>query len=104
MELDVDMKAVKLCELADASVKDVNWMGLSEGVNARTCVVAGVLDDGEESCRERGKQLKVGNPESRAFKVEKRHGCDIQDPDLFVRGIKYWMEGSEMPKEYVSPD
>jgi hypothetical protein len=56
-------------------------------VRARTCIVSGVLDDGEKDFRVSGKQLRVGNGGSRAFKVEgKRHAWDLQDPDLFCEG------------------
>lgn len=82
-----------------------NWKARCENVRARACIVSGVLDDGERDFRMRGKQLRVGNGGSKAFKVEgKRHVWDLQDPDLFVRGIKAWMEGREMPGGYVELD
>jgi len=81
------------------------WKPLYEGVNARTCIVAGVLEDSEKACLERGKQLRRGNSESRAFRVEgKRHAWDLQDPELFARGIKTWMDREDMPEEYVEVD
>jgi len=93
--------ASKLAE--DPSDGDRNWRGLSERVTARTCVVAGIVDDGEKDCLERGKQLRKGNPESMAFKVEgKRHAWDLQDPELFARGIKAWMEHAELPEEFIA--
>jgi hypothetical protein len=79
-----------------------NWKARCERVKARTCVVAGILDDKEKACAERGEQLRVGNSESRAFKVEgKRHAWDLQDPELFASGIKSWMEHKELPAEYI---
>lgn len=41
-------------------------------MKTRTCVVAGVLDDDEKACLQRGKQLSDANLESRAFKVERK--------------------------------
>jgi hypothetical protein len=55
---------------------------------ARACVVAGVLDDGEKDCLERGKQLRKGNSLSLAFKVEgKRHCCDWSSTAYPARSI-----------------
>jgi len=86
----------------DKSIEGRNWKDICEHLHARTCVVAGVLDDGEQDCLERGEQLKRGSPESKAFKVEnRRHAWDLQDPELFARGIKAWMEGEELPEEYI---
>lgn len=49
------------------------WRGLNKNVMTRTCV-ADAMDDAEKDCLERGKQLRKGNPESMAFKVDgKRH-------------------------------
>jgi hypothetical protein len=73
------------------------------GVRARTCFVAGVLDDSEKECRERGVQLRVGNAEHRAFKVEgKRHAWDMQDPELFAAGVKAWIEHQELPEGFIA--
>jgi len=58
-------------ELAkDPSDNTRNWRGLNKNVMTRTCVVAVA----EKDYLERGKQLRKGNPESMAFKVDgKRH-------------------------------
>lgn len=78
------------------------WKAVFERVGVRTCVVAGVLDDKEKECWERGRQLRKGDSASRAFKVEgKNHAWSLQDPELFARGIKAWMDGEDMPAEYV---
>ncbi|CZS90670.1 hypothetical protein WAI453_004045 [Rhynchosporium graminicola] len=106
-----DMQAVDSCvvgkvvmhELVEfVRVEDRNWRDLSEGVRARTCLVAGGLDDDENDSWERGEQLKIGNSESEAFKVERRHAWNIQDPGLFVSGIRSWMQRCAMPDEYVN--
>jgi hypothetical protein len=87
----------------DPNDNERNWRGLSERVMARTCVVAGILDDGEKDCLERGKQLRKGNLLSMAFKVEgKRHAWDLQDPELFARGIRAWVEHEELPEEFIA--
>jgi hypothetical protein len=80
----------------DPTNSDRNWRGLSERVSARTCVVAGLLDDGAKDCLERGRQLRKGNPESKAFEVEgKRYAWDLQDQELFARRVKAWLEHEE---------
>jgi pimeloyl-ACP methyl ester carboxylesterase len=93
--------AKELAEDPDDSTS--NWGGLSERVAVRSCVVAGVLDDGKKDCLERGKQLRKGNPESMAFKVDgKRHGWNLQDPELFAKGIKAWVEHEELPEDFIA--
>jgi pimeloyl-ACP methyl ester carboxylesterase len=92
--------AKELAEDPDDSTS--NWGGLSEMVAARSCVVAGVLDDGKKDCLERGRQLQKGNPESMACKVDgKRHGWNLQDPELFAKGIKAWVEHAKLPEEFI---
>lgn len=77
------------------------WKVASESVGVRACIIAGVLEDSEKDCRERGQQLRKGNPESKAFKVEgKGHAWDLQDPELFALGIKAWMDHEPMPTGY----
>jgi hypothetical protein len=62
-----------------------------------------VLDDGKKDCLERGKQLQKGNPESMAFKVDgKRHGWNLQDPELFAKGVKAWVEHEELPEDFIA--
>ena len=93
--------AKELAEGPDDSTR--NWKWLSERVAVRSCVVAGVLDDGKKDCLERGKQLRKGNPESMAFKVDgKRHGWNLQDPELFAKGIKARVEYEELPEDFVA--
>lgn len=112
-ELVTDMKAVATIRMGQiyvtAMAEDLDpeekrgWVGRFEATKARTCIVAATLDDSVKACLERGEQLKKANPESRAFKVEgKRHAWDLQDPELFARGIKSWMDREEMPQEYLA--
>jgi len=114
-ELYKDMKAAATIRMGqivmNALAEDMDpsetrgWVGRFENTKMRTCIVAGILDDDEKACLERGKGLRVGNPESRAFKVEgKRHAWDIQDPELFARGIKAWMDRELMPEEFLALD
>ena len=114
-DLYSDMRAVSSYQLGQSVMEalsegekggeDISWQSLFEGTNARTCVVAGALDDHVKGTAERGGQLKKGNQESKAFKVEgKRHAWDLQDPDLFARGIKAWMDREQMPEEYLALD
>ena len=114
-ELYADMKAVgtyRIGQLVTNAVaedfdpaEEKGWVGRFEKTETRTCIVAGVLDDNEKDCLERGRQLRKGNGESRTFKVEgMRHAWDYQDPQLFARGIKAWMDREEMPEEFLALD
>jgi pimeloyl-ACP methyl ester carboxylesterase len=111
--LYADMKASSSYKLgqtvAEALSEDLdseqNWPAMCAKVRARTCIIAGLLDDGEKDCAEKGRYLRQGNSESMAFKVEgKRHAWDLQDPDLFARGISSWMSREELPHEYIALD
>ena len=78
-ELLADMKVAPTYQTGQTVAKELakdpsdntrNWRGLNKNVMTRTCVVAVA----EKDCLERGKQLRKGNPESMAFKVDgKRH-------------------------------
>ncbi|CZR61107.1 uncharacterized protein PAC_11003 [Phialocephala subalpina] len=86
----------------DKSIKDKNWEGLCELTIVRTCIVAGAKGDSVQDTETKGRCLLKGNAESRAFKVEgKLHAWDLQDPTLFARGIRAWMEREEPPGEYI---
>ena len=114
-ELYTDMKAAATIRMGQIVMNGIaedldpaetrGWVGRFENTKTRTCIVAGILDDNEKACLERGKQLKKANADSMAFKVEgKRHAWDCQDPELFARGIKSWMDGEEMPEEFLALD
>jgi len=76
------------------------------GVNAvRTLVIAAEKGDDVESARgmarawkEEGVQERLG---SRVVVVKGAlHAWDLQMPELFAEGIKAWVEGRELPKEF----
>ncbi|KAF8867270.1 alpha/beta-hydrolase [Acephala macrosclerotiorum] len=110
-ELYLDMRAASSYRLGqavvnnlaeDKSIKEKNWEGLCELTTARTCIVAGANGDSVQDTEIKGRCLIKGNPESRAFKVDgKVHAWDLQDPELFARGIRAWMEREELPQEYI---
>jgi len=82
-----------------------NWKERYERTQARTCIVAGAVDDFVKACAERGNQLRKGNSQSRSFKIEgMRHTWNVQNPELFARGIKSWMQNEGMPEEFISLD
>ncbi|KAE8453731.1 hypothetical protein EG329_009242 [Mollisiaceae sp. DMI_Dod_QoI] len=86
----------------DKSRMEKNWEGLCELTTVRTCMVAGASGDSVQDTEIKGRCLIKGNPESKAFKVDgKVHAWDLQDPDLFARGIRAWMERGELPDEYI---
>ena len=45
--------------------------------------------------------LNSKNPECKAFVVRDAvHLWDLQLPELFARGVRAWVDGSEMPTEF----
>lgn len=80
-----------------------NWKERYERTQARTCIVAGAVDDFLKACAERGDQLRKGSSQSRSFKVEgMRHTWNVQNPELFARGVRAWMDNDQMPQEFIS--
>lgn len=70
-----------------------------EGV--RIAIVAGGKRDSVEDTRAAGRVLSSKNTECRAFVVRDAvHLWDLQLPELFARGVRAWVEGSEMPQEF----
>jgi len=64
-------------------------------------IVAGGKQDLVEQTREAGRVLRNKNPECKAFVVRDAvHLWDLQFPELFAQGVRAWVEGSDMPKEY----
>jgi pimeloyl-ACP methyl ester carboxylesterase len=81
------------------------WKKRYERTQARTCIVAGAMHDLVGACSKRGAQLRKGNTKSRAFKIEgMQHTWSVQDPELFARGVKSWMEHKPLPDEFISLD
>jgi pimeloyl-ACP methyl ester carboxylesterase len=67
----------------------------------RIAIVAGEKHDSIEQTKEVGRVLGSNNPECKAFVVRNAvHLWDLQFPELFAQGVRAWVEGSEMPKEF----
>lgn len=80
-----------------------DWKDQFEGVKARTCIVAATMNDKEDDCIQRGYQLRRNNPESKAFIVEgQRHAWCSQNPELFAKSIRCWMNHEDMPVELTA--
>ncbi|KAH6681436.1 Alpha/Beta hydrolase protein [Halenospora varia] len=80
-----------------------NWKTRCERVKARTCVCTATLGDPIEGGKMRGVELRIGNDQSRAFKVEgMRHAWDLQNPELFAAGIVAWLAGEDLPPDYIT--
>jgi pimeloyl-ACP methyl ester carboxylesterase len=72
-----------------------------ERVKARTLLVAAGLDDDVEGTRRMGLELRKRNGESRAAKVEgKRHIWNLQDGELFARGVEAWLMDGRVLEEF----
>jgi pimeloyl-ACP methyl ester carboxylesterase len=71
-------------------------------VRARTAMVVGGNEFWAVEAVERVKILRKGNVESRGFTVKgMEHAWDLQDPAMFAAGILKWIEGGDMPDEFV---
>jgi pimeloyl-ACP methyl ester carboxylesterase len=85
-------------ELASITVDNLKLI-----TNIRIAIVAGGKGDSVEDTREAGRVLRERNPECRAFVVrDAMHWWSLQKPELFAQGVKEWIEGKEMPKEFES--
>jgi pimeloyl-ACP methyl ester carboxylesterase len=83
-------------ELTSFSVRNIQQI-----TSIRIAIVAGGKRDSVEDTREAGRVLREGNPECRAFVVRDAiHWWSLQKPELFAHGVRAWVEGKEMPKEF----
>jgi pimeloyl-ACP methyl ester carboxylesterase len=84
-----------------AAATSVTLEHLAEIRGVRIAIVAGEKLDGIEETREAGKVLGSSNPECKAYVVRDAiHLWDLQFPELFAQGVRAWVDGSEMPKEF----
>ncbi|CAK7269600.1 hypothetical protein SEPCBS119000_003653 [Sporothrix epigloea] len=69
--------------------------------SVRVLMVAGGRLDSVPATQKAGAALQCANPASRACVVRDAiHWWSLQYPELFARGIRAWIESTEMPKEY----
>lgn len=74
---------------------------LAEIQGVRIAIIAGGKQDNVEDTAEAGEVMRSRNPECNAFVVRKAiHWWSLQLPEVFAQGVRAWVEGSEMPKEY----
>ena len=74
---------------------------IAEIKGVRIAIVAGAKRDNVEDTREAGKTLAKANLECKAFVVRDAvHLWDLQLPELFAQGVRAWVEGNEMPREF----
>lgn len=74
---------------------------LAEIRGVRVAIVAGGKRDSVEQTREVGMMLRSKDQKCEAFVVRDAvHLWDLQFPELFARGVRAWVDGSEMPKEF----
>jgi pimeloyl-ACP methyl ester carboxylesterase len=84
-----------------AAATSVSFEDLAEIQGVRIAIVAGGKQDLVEETRKVGRVLGSKNAECKAFVVRDAiHLWDLQLPELFAQGVKAWVEGSDMPKEY----
>lgn len=103
MKLGVNYRLARTISRTLGEEGGETWKERYEKVQARTCIVAGATHDFVGACSKRGVQLRKGNLDSCAFKIEgMQHTWSVQDPELFARGIKCWMERKPLPDEFIS--
>lgn len=74
---------------------------LAQIKGTRIAIIAGGKQDSFKSTIEVGKVLRRQNPACSAFVVrEAIHWWSLQMPEVFVEGVRAWVEGSEMPDIY----
>jgi hypothetical protein len=74
---------------------------LAEIEGIRIAIVAGAKRDSVEDTRKAGLVLKSKNLECKAFVVrEAVHLWDLQLPELFAQGVRAWVTGAEMPRDF----
>jgi pimeloyl-ACP methyl ester carboxylesterase len=93
--------SLELLEAGYVACIEVTMEHVAEIRGVRIAIVAGGKKDSVEQTREAGKVLASTNPECKGFVVEDAvHLWDLQLPELFAQGIRAWIEGNEMPKEF----
>lgn len=81
------------------------WVGQYENTRPRTCIVAGIFEDDKRVYLEGERQPRKGQKESKAFRNEgPRYAWDLEGPGLFTKGVKYWIDCEEMPKDFLAID
>lgn len=74
---------------------------IAEIRGVRIAIVAGGRRDDVGQTGEAGKVLARTNEDCKGFVVRDAvHLWDLQLPELFAQGVRAWVEGSEMPKEF----
>ncbi|CAK7221242.1 hypothetical protein SCUCBS95973_004427 [Sporothrix curviconia] len=69
--------------------------------SVRVLIVAGGRLDSVADTQKAGAALQRANPASRAYVLRDAiHWWSLQFPELFAQGIRAWIEGTAMPKEY----
>lgn len=93
--------SMELLRAGYGACTEVTIESVAEIRGVRIAIVAGGKKDSVEQTRETGKVLANTNPECKAFVVRDAvHLWDLQLPELFAQGVRAWVEGSEMPKEF----
>lgn len=88
-------------DMLKAAYASIGADGGAVPLSARSLIVAGGAGDSREGAVLYGKEVRKGNELSRACVVkDAMHAWDLQFPELFARGVRAWIEGSELPKEF----
>jgi pimeloyl-ACP methyl ester carboxylesterase len=79
----------------------VSFEDLAKIQGVRVAIVAGSKHDSVEETRKAGRVIGTKNAECKAFVVRDAvHLWDLQLPELFAQGVRAWVEGNDMPKEF----
>lgn len=85
-----------ILDFTDADVREIGRKGI------QVLTVAAEVHDDIKATRKMGQTLRQGgSAESRAVVIKKAvHSWDLQFPELFAAGIRAWINGADLPKEY----
>ena len=94
---------LSLCrEVVDTIVSDEEIRPAAARILMVAATKRGLLptNDRTEDARMVADIMKEGNRESRAVEVRTmRHPWNLQDPELFARSIRGWIEVTDLPEE-----
>ena len=104
--LQEDMKAALGCRLSLKIYGDLIYRfnpEILDHVAPATAVIAGGKQDDVKATGIMGKRVRGAGEEGLGFVVKGMvHAWDLQDGELFARGVEAWVEGKEMPVEFVA--
>lgn len=96
-----DNQSMALLTAGYTAAHAVTLQDLAKIDGVRIAIVAGAKRDSVDDTRAAGRVLRSKNTQCKAFVVRNAvHLWDLQLPELFAQGVRAWVDGSGMPKEF----